>query len=377
MLVFSNNAETTLATAISSSLEDGSIVALDDGSANGFSTPQFFGGGRRTQLATLTHASNPGAYEVVEISARDGFTFTVTRGVEEYRWDWPIGTKMSARVTAKTLNSFPQVMPTPSFQKALVLDSESCVVDFPNSGDTGDESPVDCSAGNSFVFAGRSTLGRTVQISRYPVLQVEQLGIRDAYRGDAQDLNMSYPSVGGTFHLDLGDPIAWSAETTYQRGSVVVPAVANGFQYWMEAPALGREFQSGSTEPAFAAGVVEESNSESGALPALWRSTAMPIEFTQNLGYQLVVTEVGFIASKVTSASVPAISIGTEANPTRFASNVSLSQITGGSGVHRIPIAVGGDLVDELVYKVDTPAAGGQFLGRFYWRGFFVELQGG
>ena len=372
MLLFSNNAETTTGELLEGSHDAVGIVAVDNGTADSFSAPQQWSGARRSQLATLTHPDNQDEFEVVEINARSGNIFEVKRAVEGGLREWPVGTKMSARITAKTLGSFPQLEDTAAFQKAVSIDSPSFVLNIPSSSE-GATLDVDCSGSNSIVLAGRSALSHAVQISRYPVLQIENARTGNGYQSDFQDANLSYPSVGGTFPVDLGAPLPWEPGKTYYRGSVVVPAFGNGLQFWMEAPALGREFTTGAIEPAFAAGVTEEENSEPGARPALWRSTAMPIDFEQSLRYPCVVTEVGFIASVFSATAPPSISIGTDVNPTRYANNVPLAQITASGSIHRIPVAEGGVLASALRYKVNTPAAGGQCLGRFYFRGFFVE----
>jgi hypothetical protein len=61
--------------------------------------------------------------------------------------------------------------------------------------------------------------------------------------------------------------------------------------------------------------------------------------------------------------------------PTRFANGVTLSQITGNNCVHRIILSAGGAMVtgEALTFAVDTAAAGGRCMGRFYWRGIFIE----
>lgn len=382
-LLFSNNAQATLAAEFG--LEDDTIYVVDEDRAAGmFRSPQH-ADTPGIQLVTLTHPDFPGEYEIVSITARSGNTFSVgQRAVEvvdpetdqEYMEEqghpraWPAGTKMSARVTAGTLAALSQSAGTTGAitrQNSIVMDVE--VDDY--------ESQAVSAGDFSLVFAGRNRLMGVVQLSGSPTLQLENAHVGDAYWPEYQDYNLSFPSVGGTPSVDLGAPTAWEQITPYRRGSVVVPTTPNGHQYWAEPAEITQDMLSGSTEPVWstsmAGGPGSGTPDGSGDKRGVWRAMAMPIEFEQLMPGGLVVTEVGFVAHKVTASTVPHVSIGTAADPDRFASNVQLSQITGDGCIHRIPITAGGMLATELHYKVDTAATGGQFLGRFYWRGFFVE----
>jgi len=381
-LLFSNNAETTLASAVTA-LAQTSLVAVSDGSADMFRSPQ---SAMPTgfQLATLTHPSVPGDYEIVRITARAGNVFTVERAVEvvfinsedpnpenmrrqgEARL-WPAGTKLSARITAGTLNTLL------AGGDGMITRPDSIVLDVTVPDYQSQAAAVD----RSMVFAGRANRSFAVQLSAYRMLLMENAAIKDQYYPADQDFNMSSPSVGGTFPVDLGVPPAWAPSTYYPRGMVIVPTTPDGNQYWAELDRVDESsLWTAGTEPSWVPDPVTN-GVEDGFDPNInrgrWRATAMPINFGQSLFYPLVVTEVGFIAHKVTATTTPSISIGTAADPTKFAANVALSQITGDGCVHRIPITTGGVMTRDLHYKVDTAATGGQFLGRFYWRGFFVD----
>lgn len=381
-LLFSNNAETTLAEAITF-LSQTSLVAVSDGSADMFRSPQS-AVPPGFQLATLTHPSVPGDYEIVRITARAGNVFTVERAVEAiviteegpqpegmreqgHARLWPIGTKLSARVTAGTLEALRSGDGMITRPGSIVMDVSS--PDYRSQAAAGGEW--------SLVFAGRANVSSVVQLSAYHLLLMENAVIKDYYDPAYQDTNMSSPSVGGTFHVDLGVPPVWAPSTYYSRGMVVVPTTPNGKQYWAELDRVDEgSLWTGSTEPSWVPDPVTngvEDGFDQNINRGRWRPTAMPIDFGQSLFHPLVITEVGFIAHKVTATTTPSISIGTAANPTKFAANVALDQITGDGCVHRIPITAGGVLTRDLRYKVDTAATGGQFLGRFYWRGFFVD----
>lgn len=396
-LLFSNNAETTLSTEIYPG--DTTLTAASDGSAGKFRSPQLSGVPGGTQLATLTNPAYPGEYEVVTITARVDNVFTVRRGSEEIvitevspdpegrreqgqaRY-WPAGTQLSARVTAGTLASVQTILSSslvssaPGSEKSVVLQLDTTKAD-PESGYSSDAASKS-TAERALVFEGRSRLSQSITLAGYPVLQMENF--IDSV--DMQDRNsLSYPSVAGTFFVDLGAPPVWAPNTVYKRGSVIAPTVANGQQYWLSVSEIDSDsVTTDAVEPDWSNAVlsgfpvVDAHNGAEGEGTALWFPTNVPVEFEQALKYAAVVTEVGFIALNVTATTLPSVSIGVAGDITRFASAVSLNQIVGASGIHRIPIASGGAFATNLHYKVDTPATGGRFLGRFYWRGFFVEM---
>ena len=386
-LLFSNNAEAVLTNEIYPG--DEVFLVVSDGSENMFRSPQL-ASPPGAQLATLTHPSHPGEYEVIRITSRTGNEFTVERGVERInalsdhpeidnpenmtgqgaaRY-WPAGTKMSARVTAGTLAAVATGQGVVSRENSVILGVSVAADEYKTGAVSSSQSPY------SLVFEGRSRVGNAIQLSGFPVLQLENFAIRNYYGTQSIEKNMSYPSIGGSFPVDLGAPQTFSAPASYARGSVVVPTTPNGFQYWLEIDSIDVSQVEPAAEPDW-----EDTDEYSLAVEvtysgnaARWRPTAMPIEFEQNTYHPLVITEVGFIAHKVTATTPPSVSIGTAAVPGRFASNVALSQITGDGCIHRIPITTGGVFARELHFKLDTAASGGQFLGRFYWRGFFVEL---
>lgn len=379
-LLFSNNAEAVLTNEIYPGEEV--FLVVNDGSENMFRSPQL-ASPPGAQLATLTHTDLPGEYEVIRITSRTGNEFTVERGVEKITGSdpesraiqggaryWPAGAKMSARVTAGTLAAVATGQGVVSRENSVILGVSVAADEYKTGAVSSSQSPY------SLVFEGRSRVGNAIQLSGFPVLQLENFAIRNYYGTQSIEKNMSYPSIGGSFPVDLGSPQTFSAPASFARGSVVVPTTPNGFQYWLEIDHIDVSQVVTDAEPDW--GNIDEYSlavevTYSGNA-ARWRPTAMPIEFEQTTYHPLVITEVGFIAHKVTATTPPSVSIGTAAVPGRFASNVALSQITGDGCIHRIPITTGGVIARELHFKLDTAASGGQFLGRFYWRGFFVEL---
>lgn len=340
MHLFSNNAETTLASALTDDNGDpdfNTIVAANDGSADTFAEPSATA--NKFQLATLTHSSMPGEWEVVRITSRDGNTFTVERG---YEYDpnagspylaWPVGARLSARVTRRMLETIPQ------------LDGGA-------------------------IRAGTGLRDQFI-VDGYPALRHQHVKPTDGYPPSWYGGGFALESVGGSVPVDLGEAIAWTTET-FNHGSVVVPASADGFQYWLDITSAEGGYSQSGTAPAFNGDAEPTLALRSGNPVGFWVPTPLPVVVESRFRRYLVVTEVGFIAYSVGGATTPSVSIGTPGNPGLYASNVALSQITGSGMVHRIAVAAGGQLVDRLRFSVDTAATGGHFTGRFYWRGFFV-----
>lgn len=332
--VFSNNSEGVLAEPFSA---EGSQFTLS-GTHNfaALADGQF-------QRATITDVSLPGEYEIVHIRSWTGNTATVSRGVEGPGISgWPAGAKVSARVTASMLGSF--VPRNSTFFS-------------PNPGSTAD--------GAKFGIVG------------YPAIKHYFPAVLDAPTFGWNRAGNSVAAAGGSVFVDLGAAPTWTA-SNYRHGDVVVPATANGYQYWASLNADGLSNDSADFSTPGVAVPFISSGVEEGA----WIPTATPLDFSVRFpsGVLLAVEEVGFMAIDATATASPTVSVGGNVssgapNKTRFANAVSLSQITsaGGVQIHRIPVATGGALVDELTFRVDTAATGGTFRGRFYWRGFFVE----
>ena len=353
MLLFTNNANATIASPLALDVAATTITLVDDGAVLRFH-PWIGLPTGNVQLATLTHPTMPGQHEVVMITAVSGLTLTVQREYEGTMSAWPAGSTLSARVTARTLERFPQ-----RNDEGKIEDIGARGIAYGQAANLG----PDARDSDSIALFGNSRVANSIQLSGFPTLQLTRT---DGPEGG--DINLSFDSVGGTDPVDLGQAATWSAGAK-RRGSVVVPTTPNGFQYWPDIKSVGDESISSPTEPAFAGG------SPVVLSDVVWNATPIPVVVTTTRFYSLVVTEVGFIAHVKTATTAPSVSIGTLADNTRFANNVALSQITGSGHIHRIPITSGGALVsnDRLQFSVDTAATGGRFLGRFYWRGFIVE----
>ena len=329
LYLFANNAETTLAVELDDTPGVTTMTVTEDDTDNGTSAafPEFAIEDSAIVLATLTHASNPGLYEVVEIQARAGADFTVRRGVEGDILTWPVGTLISASNTAKIMGTMLQSDP-----------------------DTGVIATYD---GSPFLqFAGSP---------RIQLFRSAGLAAADA------DYVVTPESWVGTIPVDLGTAVTWSTGT-FRRGSVVLPTTPDGKQYWLEIPDPADTTSADATEPTWGATAPSTNG--------IWHQTVQPVDISSGNLTTVLVTEVGFIAHKYSASTPASVSIGTNTDATRFVNNQSLSQITADGCVHRFPLTAGGLMVPtggSLKFKVETAAAGGRCLGRFYWRGIFIE----
>lgn len=335
--VFSNNAVTTLAAGISHIAT--TITLTDDAYFASVGT------GGLIQALTITDPADGQDPEVVIATAIPGAgQRTVARGQDgTMAQAWDAGAIVSARVTAGMLDSFAQVT-----DGALSLSASG--------------------------IRGRNWLGENaVQTGGFPVLQF----VRSNLGGSSNDAdgNVSREVVGGTLSLALGTVATWQSSATYAGHAVVVPPVPDSRQYCYE-PSAPDAASNTPTTPSF---------TPDGSCPALLGANEVgkwvsinPAALEQGISAVpgnnvLVVTEVGFVCTSHGGGSAPVVSIGADSSPTRFASSVALSQITAVGHVHRIPVAAGGAMCEEkLTFSLVTPSSG-DFRGRFYWKGFFLE----
>ncbi len=352
---FSNNAETTLAAPFADSTDTTMVVTGDDTAEGAFAA--FLSSG---QPATLTHASFPGMYEVVLITGQTGPEFTVVREYEGVAQEWPAGTLVSARITAKILDQFLQRNP----QTGVVTTADEA----PSIVLGGGAASGDARSSNALVVGGRSRIVDGIQLSGWNTLQL----LRSQAGAAVFDSNFAHESVGGSIPVDLGVAAAWNDDFARGRSAVLSPTTPDGNQYWLDIADV---------EVASISSVLGEPTwNPTGGTPVsdsgTWYPTALPVDISTGEMRSVLITEVGFIAFKYTASAPPVVDIGTDSAPTRFADGVTLSQITGDGCVHRIPLSTGGPMVvgEGLRFRVDTAASGGRCMGRFYWRGIFIEL---
>lgn len=335
---FSNNAVTTLAAGISDSATE---ITLTSDAA--FAS---VGSGGLVQALTITDPANVLPPEVVYATAIPGSgQRTVTRGQDgTTAQTWGAGAIVSARVTAGMLGSFAQVT-----EGALSLSASG--------------------------IRGRNWLGENaVQTGGFPVLQLVRSHLGGySYHADG---NVSREVVGGTLTLNLGATETWTSGVNYGPHSVVVPPTPDSRQYCYEPLSVGA-YSNTTTTPSF---TPDDSCSALYGADEVGKWVSVnPAALEQGISSVpgdrvLVVTEVGFLCSAYGSGSAPVVSIGADSSPTRFASSVSLSQITAVGHVHRIPITNGGATCEyKLTFSLVTPSSA-DFRGRFYWKGFFIQM---
>ena len=348
--LYSNNAVGTLADGISDSETE--ITLLSEPWAAFFAyneTPGDF------QRATLTSEDDPLDFEIVYIRVNDNsLTLTVLRGQEDTTPQaWAAGSKLSARVTGGMLAQFPQM-------------------DLSGNIKTRDGAPP-----GNFLVNSRTNAGTApVQIAGYPVLSLMTASpITSGGTAFAQDHNMAREAVGASIMVDLGDDVpVWTSGVMYFDGSVVAPPTPDGFNYVFQAAGNGGRSQT-TTTPSFSGTNSSCDALDSADVSGLWVPIPDPLIINLNFpnSYGLMLTEVGFICMDHDATTDASISVGTSAAPTRFAATTALADVDAAGDVHRIPVTTGGAMVDNLRFTLST-AATGNLVGRFYWRGFFVQM---
>ncbi len=316
------------------------------------------------QVATLTNPAAPGVYEIVHITVHNGTDFTIVRGREgTSAVAWAADTIISARVTAAMLESFAQNREsTTGNNGALAL------------GTIDQTAAVRASKGVAINAIGNGVEDAWL-IGGAPVLQ--RVGATSVA---LMDRHMTPDGTGATPTVDLGVPPTWATATSYSDAAIVQPTTPDGLQYllWMTDPSTG-PLTSGATEPSFAgpAGAFAEFD-PGGGFDNFWTCLDLATGITQDLpmvGVRFYPSEVGFICFERGAGVTtdPVVSIGTTATPTKYASAVTLTGL-GTNQIHRIAVT-DQDGVGGLKFTLDTPAAGGVFRGRFYFKGTFVQSE--
>ncbi len=261
---FTNNSFCALGAALSSG--GTTFTAVGDGAL--LFAPTTAG---RFQMATLEDPFMPGVYEIVKITARSGYDFTVVRGQEgTLPRSWAAGTRLSARVTAGMLQAFPQNQNVlaPRFADALML-------------------------------SGYSVAAATQDDNGFLIPQI-----------------MSYPVVCMTHEAELGVVPTWTASTVYKHGQIVQPTTPNGRQYRLRIsdPATTSLVSPGS-EPAFGASAVDfgDGSGIGRWIPADVSATGgvMLCLPGSAANISLYIDEVGVICDERTVTSSPYLAVGT------------------------------------------------------------------
>jgi len=348
MLVFINNAETETLEALAS-LEANEArvdeVEVDPGSQGIF--PTWLNAYDAEMDVTITDEANaPGEYEIarlraVTITAGPTVKFTLARFADtSARAVWSSGASISARVTAQMLESFPQ--------------TESIAPDHVYT-----------------VRVGRYGVQRNITFGSLPALSVVA-PFADEYRThySAKEYPAGAELIFRTRAVDIGVPAGYSDGSSYFHGVIVVPAVADGYQYQLLRSPDGRYNATGTV--AFPGDGSEVEALTDDAPPehvGWWIPTSTPIVLEESLpGDSFVLTEIGFLGS-ATGLSTPAVvSIGVTGDTTKFLDHGNISD---GFTRLTVPIADSSDN-DDLIFTVHTPADV-SLVGNFFFRGFIIQ----
>ena len=370
-MLFVNNAEVSLASALLAQPDSQQFTVDDIGDANLF--PLLEDGYDKALIPlTLTHPDFPNTREIVYLVDRNGVNFKVIRAQEFTDTQaWPIGTKASANVTAGMLESFLQ-------DDGTAAKEDRYGSYFLGGGHLQDGEIKPC-GNESFLFRTRAAASNLVQFGAYPALH-DHMATRPLEEGGypiVQDMALGHEATGALFHVDIGEPQVWQPGVYYKQGDVVKPTTPNGNQFWLDlAIENSIAFPPGISEPEFGNAhlPIYVTDGDGVAFLGNWVRTEMPIDQRVIFEYPLMVTEVGFIGRvSGTLTQTPSISVGDADDSVRFVNAATLDQLTqdGEMFAHRIAVASGGNLVKELNFYLDQAGVGASIKGRFYWRGIF------
>lgn len=331
---FTNNGVATLATAIDASA---GTITLGVGEGDRFAAIST--SGWDVQALTLTSPELPGAVEIIEIHGRSSGSdvLEVGRGMDgTAAIEWPAGTTVSARVTAGMLESFAQG----SFDGYLRIPEGT----VPLSRDI---------SGNQFV------------IQRYN------------HAGGPAFANTGLETFWLSPSVNLGVIQPWAPGEDYSEGAVVAPTVPNGFQYVLMvdnyrlyAPSIRSE----ATEPVWptaAGGAVSDGQTRAGSWVAANLSSGLLLAAPEASG--ILLSEIGFICSGIDGVTTPpSISITGYQTSDVFVAGQPLSAIGASNDVHRFG-PVPAKMLENVRFKLDTPAMGGPFSGWFYAKGAIIQ----
>jgi len=171
--LFSNTAATILEVAIDNS---NTSLEVSAGTGSIFTSPGF----GEYELITL-HDVSYSSWEVVSLEVRSGDILTVSRGIEGIQQSWPIGTYVSANVTAKTLRDLTENL------EATTLIAEEALT-------KADQALASGGGGGSFgsVLMASITVGRDNNSREYKNINYGSF-IFYTIDGDLKD--MQYPSA--------------------------------------------------------------------------------------------------------------------------------------------------------------------------------------
>lgn len=383
--LFANNAVGRLSSeslAADTTLNLYSAIPLDQNYTDSFPSP----GAGQFALATLSDDTGT-LIEIVKITSKLLNTLIVVRGQEGTTpRDWPEGTKVEMRITAQTMYDLRSYAVSSG---ALAGEGTGTLKYGVGAEAVGGPMAIGYnvkawrgSARGGYV---QNRVENTYMESGFPLIKMEDYDNEAEGRCNAPETVMCSP------YVDLGVPPAWQANTVYHHGDIVLKPEGGLLQYRMIAPnvaspgdrALKQSVTSGSNQPNFPPW--------SGGLTAdgvgHWTGTELTWEILMEYppaGTVFVPTAMGFICHGTFSAltGTPVVSIGVfvdvpVSRNTQYV-NAQNVNITSAHSVHLFTmesnLAVLESESQQLRIKLDTAATAGRCVGRFFVKGFFVEL---
>ena len=331
---FTNNGVAALAVAIDASV---GTITLGVGKGDRFAGISASSGD--VQHLTITSPDLPDVVEIIEVYGRVSGTdvLEVHRGMDgTAAVAWPAGATVSARVTAGMLESFAQ----------------GRFDDYLN-------------APKGVVPLSRDISGTQFVVQRH------------SHAGGPALANTGLETFWLSPRVNLGVVQAWAPGEDYSEGAIVAPTVPNGFQYVLmvdDYRLYALSIRSEATEPVWptvAGDSVGDGQSRSGSWVAANLSSGLLLAAPEASG--ILLSEIGFICSGIDGVTTPpSISITGYQTSDVFVAGQPLSAIGAGNDVHRFG-PVPAKMLDNVRFKLDTPAMGGPFSGWFYAKGAIIQ----
>ena len=331
---FTNNGVAALAVAINASV---GTITLGAGEGDRFAGISI--SSDDVQHLTITSPDLPDVVEIIEVYERVSGTdvLEVQRGMDgTAAVAWPAGATVSARVTAGMLESFAQ-------------GSRDDYVNAPE---------------------GVVPLSRDISGTQFVVQ-------RHSHAGGPAFANTGVETFWLSPRVNLGVVQAWAPGEYYSEGAIVAPTVPNGFQYVLsmdDYQLYGPSIKSETTEPVWptaAGGDVSDGQTRTGSWVAANLSSGLLLEAPEATA--ILLSEVGFIcANTVGVTAPPSISVTDYGGSVALVAAQPLSAISAANDVHRFN-ALPGKMLENVRFKLDTPAMGGPFSGWFYAKGAIIQ----
>ena len=331
---FTNNGVAALAVAIDATV---GTITLGVGEGDRFAGISI--SSDDVQHLTITSPDLPDVVEIIEVYERVSGTdvLEVQRGMEgTAAVAWPAGATVSARVTAGMLEAFAQ----------------------------GDLNHY-LRAPPGVVPGSRDAAGHRLVVQRH-----DHAG-KPAFANTGLETFWLSPCV------NLGVIQPWAPGESYSEGDIVIPTVPNGFQYVLSMDDYrlwGPSIESETTEPVWptaAGGYVSDGQNRTGSWVAANLSSGLLLAAPEASG--ILLSEIGFICSDIGGVTAPpSISITGYQTSDVFVAGQLLSAIGASNDVHRFD-PVPAKMLENVRFKLDTPAVGGPFSGWFYAKGAIIQ----